>query len=123
LALFGGLALALAAVGVYGVLSYSVTQQTREIGIRMAMGAERSNVLRLVVTQGLKLTALGLLLGLAGAAAATRLLAGFLFGVGAADPITYAGTAAVFLAVAFAAAYLPALRATRMDPLAALREE
>jgi putative ABC transport system permease protein len=120
---FSLVALALASFGVYGVIACAAAERKREIGIRVALGARPELVRRMIVLQGLKLTAFGLVLGVAGAAGAARLLEGFLFGVGASDPPTYVTTAAVFLAVTAAAAYVPARRATRMDPLAALREE
>ena len=123
LALFGGLGLVLAAVGVYGVLAYSVTQQTREIGIRMAMGAERSHVLGLVVGQGLKLTAAGLVLGVLVAVALTRQLSSLLFGVSAYDPWAYGSVVLILVLVALLACYIPARRAMRVDPLVALRYE
>ncbi|HUI75920.1 MAG TPA: ABC transporter permease [Candidatus Acidoferrum sp.] len=123
LGLFGGLALILAALGVYGVLSYSVNQQTREIGIRMAMGADRGNVLGLVIGQGLKLAAVGLVAGIAIALLLARQLSSLLFGVNAYDPLTFLSVATILMVVAFFACYIPALRATRVDPLTALRYE
>jgi putative ABC transport system permease protein len=123
LAVFSIVALILASLGVYGVIACSVAERKKEIGIRIALGASPSEVRSVVLGQGLKLTAIGLALGLAGAAAATRLIQGFLFGVSASDPLTYAATCAVFVAVALLASYLPARRAMRVDPMTALREE
>jgi predicted permease len=120
---FGLLALALAAIGVYGVVSYSVAQRTREIGVRVALGAGARDVLRLVLGEGLSVVGLGLALGLALAFAAARLFAGFLYGVGAADPLTFVFVPALLGAIALAAGYLPARRATKVDPMVALRHE
>jgi putative ABC transport system permease protein len=119
---FGFLALGLASIGLYGVLAYSVAQRKREIGLRMALGATRSSVLRLVLGQGMSLVAVGVVLGLAGALAAGRLLSSMLFGLGATDPLSFAGAALVLCVVSLAACYLPARAATRVDPLGALRE-
>jgi predicted permease len=123
LAVFGGVALILAVVGVYGVLSYSVNQQTREIGIRMAMGAQTGSVLRLVVQQGMRLAILGLVLGLVVAFAAMRLLSSLLFGVSAHDPLIFGGVTLVLASAAVLACYIPARRAAHVDPLVALRYE
>jgi len=123
LGIFAGLAIALAAAGVYGVMAYTVTQRTREIGIRMALGAHRPAVMRLVLGQSFALVVLGLATGLAGAAAATRYLEGLLFGLTPLDASSFAGAAVLFGSVATFASYLPARRATRVDPLVALRCE
>jgi putative ABC transport system permease protein len=122
LGIFAGCAMALAVIGLYGVMSYSVSQQAAEIGIRMTLGAQRKDILAMVAAEGLKLAAAGIAAGMAAAFALTRLLANFLFGVGAADPLTYAAVPAVLAAVAMAACYIPARRATLVDPVVSLRE-
>jgi ABC-type antimicrobial peptide transport system permease subunit len=122
-AIFGALALLLAAVGLYGLLSYVVAQRTREIGIRVALGAQTGSVLQLVVRQGLMMSALGAAIGLAITVVVTRLLSALLFGVAPRDPVILGGVVAILLAVGVVASMVPALRATRVDPLAALRAE
>jgi predicted permease len=121
LSTFGGLALVIAAIGVYGVISYSVAQRTQEIGVRVALGARHRDVLALVLGQGMRTTLIGLGIGLIGAFALTRLMTSFLFGVSATDPITFTGIALLLSLVAFAACLLPARRAMRVDPVTALK--
>jgi len=123
LSILAALALLLATVGIYGVISYSVSQRTHEIGIRMALGAERRDVLKLILRRGLALAILGVLIGAAGAAGLTRFLSSLLFGVKSTDPIIFGGVAILLVVVAFAACYIPARRAMRVDPVTALRFE
>jgi putative ABC transport system permease protein len=123
IASFAGLALLLAAVGIYGVISYGVTQRAHEIGIRLAVGAQRGDILRLVVGQGAKLTGIGLAVGLAASLGLGRAISGLLFRVSPFDPAALAGVSLLLLAVALAACYLPARRAARTDPMVALRHE
>lgn len=120
---FAGIALILAAIGLYGLLSYMVAQRTLEIGLRMALGAQRSDVLRMIVRRGFTLALVGVVAGIAIAAAATRLLSGMLYGIRATDPLTFAATAGLFLLVSIAASGVPAYRAARMDPMKSLREQ
>jgi ABC-type antimicrobial peptide transport system permease subunit len=123
LAVFAGVGLALTAVGLYGVMAYSVAQRTREFGIRLALGARPGAVLGLVLRRAVALVAAGLIAGIAAGALATRLLAGALYGVDPLDPPTFATVAAILFTVAMFASYLPARRATRVDPIRALRSE
>jgi ABC-type antimicrobial peptide transport system permease subunit len=120
---FAGFALLLATVGIYGVMSHLVSQRTRDIGIRMALGAEKGAILGMVFRQGVGLTVIGIIAGFVGASFLTRLMTSLLFGVSPSDLVTLASVAALLGAVAVAASYVPALRATRVDPLVALRDE
>jgi putative ABC transport system permease protein len=121
--IFAGLALALAAIGIYGVMSYVVSQRTRELGIRMAMGATQQDVLRLIIVHGAKLISVGIGIGLIGAFAASRILRGVLYGVSPTDPVTYLLVPLFLIVIALLACLIPARRATRVDPLVALRNE
>jgi putative ABC transport system permease protein len=123
LTIFAGLALTLAAIGIYGLMSYTVEQRMQEIGIRLALGAGARDMLTMVVRQGMLLAGVGLVIGLGAAYGLTRLLASLLFGVKTTDPVTYAAVAVVLTSVALFASYIPARRATKIDPLIALRYE
>jgi putative ABC transport system permease protein len=120
---FALIALILASIGIYGVISYTVSHRTREIGIRMALGAQRRQVLNMIIGQGFQLTAISIALGLIGAFALTRLMKGFLFGVTATDPMTYIAVTTLLMAIAMLACFIPARRATKVDPVIALRSE
>jgi len=122
-AVLGAVGLLLAAAGLYGIMAFTAGRRAREIGIRLALGAARADVLRMMIGEGVRLGAIGIGLGLALAAATTRLMQGWLFGVSPLDVPTFAGTAAVFVAVALVASYLPARRAAGADPAGALRAE
>jgi putative ABC transport system permease protein len=123
LSLFSGIALLLASIGIYGVMSYSVSQRARELGVRIALGAGRGDVLRLVLRQGMSLALLGIAIGLGAALGLTRLIRSQLFGVGATDPLTFVSVAVILGATALAANLLPAVRAMRVDPAVVLRDE
>ena len=120
---FAGLALLLAALGIYGVMSFAVAQRTHEIGLRIALGAGQNRVVRLIIREGMTLAAIGLLVGLASAYFVGRVMHSLFTGVGALDPVAFGGVAALLLMSALLACYVPALRAAKVDPMQALREE
>jgi putative ABC transport system permease protein len=121
--LFAVVALLLASVGIYGVIAYSVSRRTHELGVRVAMGAVRADILGLVLRQGMRLVTIGILVGLAASLFMTRLLSSLLYGIGAADALTFVGVVVLLLGVAVLACYLPARRATKVDPIVTLRYE
>ncbi len=121
--MFAGLALLVASLGIYGVISYSVTESTQEFGVRMALGAMRGDVLRIVLWRGLSMAAIGIAVGALVSLGIARMLAGFLFGITAHDPVTFTAVAVIFVIVAGAACLAPAWRATRVEPMVALRYE
>ena len=123
LALFAVLALLLSSLGIYSVISYGVARRTNEIGVRIALGAQQGDVLKLILSQGLRLAVLGVGIGIAGSLALTRLISSLLFGVSTTDPVTFGGVALLLSIVALMACYLPARRAMRVDPMVALRYE
>jgi putative ABC transport system permease protein len=121
LGIFAGIALLLAAVGIYGVVAYSVTQRTHEIGIRMSLGAQRGNIRRMIVMRGMGLALIGVAIGWLAAVPLARVTSSFLFGVSATDPFTFVGISLLIAGVTFLASYIPARRAAKVDPLVALR--
>jgi putative ABC transport system permease protein len=123
MAIFAGMAVILAAVGVYGVMAYSVSRRTHEIGIRIALGAQLRDVMRLILGRGLSLVVFGISVGIAGALALTRFLSSLLYGIKPRDPMTFIAVSVVLIGVALIASYIPARRATKVDPMVALRYE
>jgi ABC-type antimicrobial peptide transport system permease subunit len=120
---FAAVALALAAVGIYGIVAFSVARRTQEIGIRMALGAQRGDVLRLVLGEGTRMAAMGVVIGIVASLAITRLISNLLFGISATDPLTFVGVAILLSVVSLAATYIPAQRTMRVNPVTALRNE